>query len=136
MIRESSNQATQHVVARLTGTQPGPELPPAAYADFKQRRLSVNAWLRALGVTGLHCVNPTYDGDGDLSGRDVQFLKDRGVGGLLPARGDEFRQPQRHDRRRHGRSCWRCWRLILRSSPADRKPSASACAAIRRSSRT
>ena len=90
MIRESSNQATQHVVARLTGTQPGPELPPAPYADFKQRRLSVNAWLRALGVTGLHCVNPTYDGDGDLSGRDVQFLKDRGAGGLLPTRGDEF----------------------------------------------
>ena len=27
-----------------------------------------------LGITDLHCVNPTYDGDGDLFGRDRQFL--------------------------------------------------------------
>jgi hypothetical protein len=77
-------------VARLTGTQPGPELPPAVYADFKQRRLTVDAWLRSLGIDDLHCVNPTYDGDGDLSGREVQFLRDRSAGGMLVARGDEF----------------------------------------------
>jgi len=90
MIRESSNQATQHVVARLTDTQPGPELPPEGYAEFKRRRLTVDAWLRSLGVDDLHCVNPTYDGSADLSGREVQFMKDRAAGGTLAARGDEF----------------------------------------------
>lgn len=90
MIRESSNAATQRVVARLTDTAPGPELSPEAYALFRQRRLTVDEWLRVLGITDLHCVNPTYDGDGDLFGRDVQFLKDRSVASPLPSRGDEF----------------------------------------------
>jgi len=90
MIRESSNQATQHVVARITDTAPGAELAPEAYGEFKRRRLTVEAWLRGLGVTDLHCVNPTYDGDGDLAGRDAQFLRDRTVAGGLPASGDAF----------------------------------------------
>ncbi len=90
MIRESSNGATQRVVARLTDTAPGPELAPEPYAVFRQRRLMVDQWLRSLGITDLHCVNPTYDGDGDLFGRDVQFLKDRSVAGPLPRRGDEY----------------------------------------------
>jgi len=90
MIRESSNQATQHAFARITDTEPGPELTPDAYRTFKQRRLSVDDWLQTLGVVDLHCVNPTYDGDGDLRGRDVQFLKDRSVASPLPSRGDEF----------------------------------------------
>lgn len=90
MIHESSNQATQRVVARLTDTAPGPELPPEAYAVFKQRRLAVDEWLRSLGIRELHCVNPTYDGDGDLFGRDVQFLKDRSVASPLAGHGDEF----------------------------------------------
>ena len=42
--------------------------------DFRDRRLRVDAWLRTLGIDDLHCVNPTYDGGGDLFGRDVQFL--------------------------------------------------------------
>jgi len=90
MIRESSNQATQRVVARITDTAPGPELAPEAYGEFRRRRLTVEAWLRGLGVTELHCVNPTYDGDGDLNGRDAQFLRDRTVAGGLPASGDAF----------------------------------------------
>ena len=90
MIRESSNSATQRVVARLTDTTPGPELSPEAYAVFRKHRLVVEDWLRTLGITDLHCVNPTYDGDGDLFGRDAQFLKDRSVPSTLPARGDEF----------------------------------------------
>lgn len=90
MIRQSSNRATQQVFARLTGTEPGAELDPKAYEDFRSRRLAVDAWLRALGVTGLHCVNPTYDGDGDLSARDAQFLRDRSVAGALPGHGDQF----------------------------------------------
>ena len=90
MIRESSNRATQQVFARLTGTEPGTELSAEAYRDFRARRLSVDDWLRSLGVTDLHCVNPTYDGDGDLSARDAQFLRDKSVAGGLPSRGDQF----------------------------------------------
>lgn len=90
MIHNSSNQATRQVFARLTGTEPGSELPPDAYAVFRERRLAIQRWLQTLGVTDLHCVNPTYDGDGDLFGRDKQFLADRGIAGGLPKRDGEF----------------------------------------------
>lgn len=90
MIHNSSNQATRQVFARLTGTEPGPELPPDAYAVFRERRLAIQHWLQTLGITDLHCVNPTYDGDGDLFGRDKQFLSDRGIAGGLPKRDGEF----------------------------------------------
>ncbi|HXK23301.1 MAG TPA: serine hydrolase [Myxococcota bacterium] len=83
MIRNSSNQATRRVFARLTGTRPGPELPPAEYRDFSERRLSVERWLSTLGINDLHCVNPTYDGNGDLFGRDLQFIRDPSVAGGL-----------------------------------------------------
>jgi beta-lactamase class A len=94
MIRQSSNQATRQVFARLTGTEPGPELPDDAYRDFRNRRLAVKAWLESLGITDLHCVNPTYDGNGDLFGRDAQFLRDRSVTGGLPSRDGEFANRQ------------------------------------------
>src|SRR5262249_30880486 len=85
MIRESSNQATRKVFARLTDTGPGPELPAQAYGDFRARRLAVKRWLTSLGIDDLHCVNPTYDGNGDLFGRDLQFIRDTTVpGGLGP----------------------------------------------------
>ena len=83
MIRQSSNQATRKVFARLTGTEPGPELSPDAYRDFRERRLAVKRWLVSLGIEDLHCVNPTYDGNGDLFGRDRQFLRDATVPGGL-----------------------------------------------------
>ncbi len=81
MIRQSSNHATQRVFARLTDTEPGPELPADAYRLFRERRLAVKRWLESLGITDLHCVNPTYDGGGDLFGRDRQFLRDATVPG-------------------------------------------------------
>jgi beta-lactamase class A len=83
MIRQSSNEATQKVFARLTDTAPGPELPPDAYREFCERRQAVKRWLATLGVTDLHCVNPTYNGGGDLYGRDAQFLRDANVPGGL-----------------------------------------------------
>jgi beta-lactamase class A len=83
MIRQSSNEATQKVFARLTDTAPGPELPPDAYREFCERRQAVKRWLATLGVTDLHCVNPTYNGGGDLFGRDSQFLRDAHVAGGL-----------------------------------------------------
>lgn len=90
MIRESSNLATQQVFAGITGTAQGPELDAAAYQAFRAKRLTVNEWLRTLGIDDLHCANPTYNGGGDLFGRDVQFLRDKSVHGGLPARGEQF----------------------------------------------
>src|SRR5262249_11574529 len=83
MMFESSNEATQRVFARLTGTEPGPELSPGAYAVYGERRQVVQRWLDGLGVLGVHCVNPTYDGAGDLAGRDRQFVGDHTVDGGL-----------------------------------------------------
>jgi hypothetical protein len=89
MIRVSSNQATQRVFERITGTRPGAALPPAEYAKFRARRLVVQDWLRSLGIDDLHCVNPTYDGGGDMSPRDRQFLQDGTVPGCMPHRPGE-----------------------------------------------
>jgi beta-lactamase class A len=94
MIHQSSNRATQQVFTRLTATDKGPELPPDAYRDFRERRLAVKRWLQSLGISDLHCVNPTYDGDGDLVGRDKQFLQDRTLPGGLPSRDGEFHNRQ------------------------------------------
>jgi beta-lactamase class A len=90
MIHESSNQATRKVFARLTGTEPGPELAPEEYAKFRERRMVVKQWLQSLGIDDLHTVSPTYDGNGDLFGRDEQFLRDRSVSGALPATGGQY----------------------------------------------
>jgi len=84
MIYASSNRATQRVVRRLTATEPGPRLDPESYADFAWRRHAVKRWLQGLGVLDLHTVHPTYDGGGDLHGRDLQFLEDTTVAGSLP----------------------------------------------------
>jgi hypothetical protein len=90
MIHHSSNEATRGVFARLTDTQPGPEMAASAYRAFCDQRLSVVRWLGTLGVTDLHCVNPTYDGDGDLFGRDRQFLADRTIPGARPGSDGQF----------------------------------------------
>lgn len=91
MIRVSSNQATQRVFERLTGAEPGPELPPDAYAKFREQRLAVERWLKGLGIDDLHTVNPTYDGGGDISGREQQFLRDATVPGALPGFGTDYK---------------------------------------------
>ena len=84
MIYVSSNRATQHVVRRLTETEAGPRLAPEPYAAFRERRHRVKHWLQELGIEDLHTVHPTYDGGGDLYGRDLQFLEDPTVPGSLP----------------------------------------------------
>jgi len=84
MIYVSSNRATQRVVRRLTDTQAGPRLAPEPYAAFRERRHRVKHWLQDLGIDDLHTVHPTYDGGGDLYGRDLQFLEDPTVPGCLP----------------------------------------------------
>ena len=84
MIFKSSNRATQVVLRRLTDTEAGSRLSDDDYADFRQRRHRVHDWLDDLGIDDLHTVHPTYDGGGDLHGRDLQFLEDKGVEGSLP----------------------------------------------------
>jgi beta-lactamase class A len=91
MVYSSSNRATQKVVSRLTDTEPGPRLEPEKYAEFVERRHAVKRWLRDLGITDLHLVHPTYDGGGDLYGRDEQFLEDEGIDGCLPDQRGEYR---------------------------------------------
>jgi beta-lactamase class A len=83
MIYNSSNQATQKVMRRITETKAGPELPPDEYEEFVRKRLAVKNWLLLQGIDDLHAVHPTYDGGGDLHGRDVQFLKDERIEGGL-----------------------------------------------------
>lgn len=77
MIRFSDNQATRWVLYKLTGAGPGEALPHDKYIEFRENRLVVKHWLETLGIQNLHCVHPTYDGNGDLFGRDLQFLRDR-----------------------------------------------------------
>jgi hypothetical protein len=84
MIYHSSNAATQRVVRRLTATEPGPRLSAEDYAEFAWRRHAVKRWLQELGIEDLHTVHPTYNGGGDLHGRDLQFLEDKTVEGCLP----------------------------------------------------
>jgi len=94
MIYASSNPATQQVLRRLTGTEAGPRLAPEPYAAFRERRHRVKHWLQALGIDDLHTVHPTYDGGGDLYGRDLQFLEDPTVKGSLPDRNGPYRNRQ------------------------------------------
>jgi hypothetical protein len=94
MIYVSSNRATQRVVRRLTDTEPGPRLEPEEYADFRERRHRVKRWLQDLGVDDLHTVHPTYNGGGDLHGRDLQFLEDPTVEGSLPDQKGPYRNRQ------------------------------------------
>ena len=77
MIRLSDNQATRWVLYKLTGAGPGEALSHDKYIEFREKRLVVKQWLKTMGLHNLHCVHPTYDGNGDLFGRDLQFLKDR-----------------------------------------------------------
>jgi beta-lactamase class A len=89
MIYNSSNTATQKVFHRITETSAGPKLPPEEYSIFRQRRLAVEYWLQDMGIFGVHSIHPTYNGGGDLYGRDLQLLKDGSVkGGISNASGN------------------------------------------------
>jgi 5'-nucleotidase (lipoprotein e(P4) family) len=94
MIYKSSNTATQEVVRTLTRTEAGPALTGDEYAEFRERRMGVKRWLEGLGVTGIHSIHPTYNGDGDLFGRDVQLMRDASVKGGLSSSGGNFANRQ------------------------------------------
>ena len=94
MIHHSSNAATQRVLRRLTGTDAGPRLSDEEYELFVHRRHAVKRWLQDLGIGDLHLVHPTYNGGGDLYGRDLQFLEDSNVPGCLPNQMGQYRNRQ------------------------------------------
>ena len=74
MIRDSSNDATGLVVDLLSGSSSGPELEPAAFTAWTQRRQLVNRWLTELGWPewdGGNACQKTW-GDGPY-GRERQF---------------------------------------------------------------
>ena len=86
MIYNSSNTATQKVFRRVTSTRAGDKLSPEEYEMFKHRRLAIERWLQDMGILGIHSVHPTYNGGGDLHGRDLQLLEDASVeGGIANA---------------------------------------------------
>lgn len=94
MIYKSSNTATQKVFRKLTQTEAGPALPPDEYVSFRERRLRVERWLESLGVTGIHSIHPTYNGGGDLYGRDIQLLQDGSVAGGISNESGNFKNRQ------------------------------------------
>ena len=94
MIYKSSNTATQKVFRKLTETEAGPALPPDDYAKFRERRLRVERWLDSLGVTGIHSIHPTYNGGGDLYGRDIQLLQDSSVTGGISNESGNYKNRQ------------------------------------------
>ena len=89
MIYNSSNTATQKVFRQVTETKAGPKLSPEEYKQFRERRLAVERWLQDMGILGIHSIHPTYNGGGDLHGRDLQLLEDSSVkGGISNASGN------------------------------------------------
>lgn len=60
MIQASSNDATAYIVDLLTDTTSGPELEAAAFADWQQKRLVVNAYFEQQGYGGLNCCQKTW----------------------------------------------------------------------------
>lgn len=60
MIRDSSNDATHHVLDVVTGTTAGPELSDAEMKKWSEKRHTVNQWLRGLGYEGQNACQKTW----------------------------------------------------------------------------
>ena len=74
MVAHSSNNATEHVVDRLSGTTGGPELSGLEWTLWSEQRQLVNRWLASLGwaeLAGWNACQKTWD-DGPY-GRERQF---------------------------------------------------------------
>jgi len=74
MVVHSSNNATEHVVDRLSGTTGGPELSGTALQAWVEQRQLVNSWLAALAwpeLAGSNACQKTWD-DGPY-GRERHF---------------------------------------------------------------
>ena len=74
MVVQSSNNATEHVLDRLSGTTGGPELAAGDLAAWIEQRQLVNRWLSGLGwpeLNGANACQKTWD-DGPY-GRERAF---------------------------------------------------------------
>ncbi|MEB3234743.1 MAG: serine hydrolase [Cyanobacteriota bacterium] len=74
MVVDSSNNATEHVLDRLSGTTGGPALSGAAWQAWTQQRQLVNRWLQDLSwpeLQGCNACQKTWD-EGPY-GRERQF---------------------------------------------------------------
>lgn len=60
MIKDSSNDATHHVMDVVTGTTAGPELSEGEMKKWSEKRQSVNRWLQSLGYTGQNACQKTW----------------------------------------------------------------------------
>lgn len=72
MIVESYNEATSYVVDAVTGTTSGPELPPAALAEWSEKRSVVTDYFRSLGYTHVNARRKPW-GEGPY-GREMQDM--------------------------------------------------------------
>jgi beta-lactamase class A len=60
MIVDSSNDATGVVLDSITETTGGPELPPAEFAAWSEKRNAVNRYFASLGYTGININQKTF----------------------------------------------------------------------------
>jgi beta-lactamase class A len=60
MIVDSSNDATGLVLDSITGTTSGPELPPAEFAAWSEKRNAVNRYFASLGYTSINVNQKTF----------------------------------------------------------------------------
>ncbi len=73
MIVDSYNEATGYVVDQLTGTTSGPELPPAEFNAWFQKRDAVNRYFKELGYQSINVNRKTWC-EGPY-GREQQLAK-------------------------------------------------------------
>ncbi|MFO1511479.1 MAG: serine hydrolase [Verrucomicrobiota bacterium] len=73
MIVDSYNEATGYVVDQLTGTTSGPELPPAEFDAWFQKRDAVNRYFKELGYQNINVNRKTWC-EGPY-GREQQLAK-------------------------------------------------------------
>lgn len=61
MIKDSSNDATGHILDIATGTTGGPELPPRLLKQWMDKRQAVNKWLESMGYSGVNACQKTWN---------------------------------------------------------------------------
>lgn len=76
MIVDSSNEATQYILDVLTGTSSGAELPEKEFAEWSQKRNTVNRFYSSLGYEKINVNQKTHCED--AYGREQQFRNYKG----------------------------------------------------------
>lgn len=76
MIVDSSNEATQYILDVLTGTSSGGEMPEKEFAEWSQKRNTVNRFYSSLGYEKINVNQKTHCED--AYGREQQFRNYKG----------------------------------------------------------